>query len=64
MANTTQYINELEALIIDRLLPVYIEHQKSINASDPYAGINKRLIQDIKSHKKVAALLKPKEISS
>lgn len=52
-----RYTEELEQLIVNILLPVYYKHtQKSVLDTD--------LIKRITYKKKVAALLRPKEISS
>lgn len=58
------YVQELEHLILDTLLPSYLIVQKSRGVLDPYQGMNKKLISQIKAKKKVAALLRPKEIQS
>lgn len=58
------YVQELEHLILETLLPVYTNYQARMGATDRYAGINPKLIEQIKRKKQIPALLKPKEISS
>lgn len=58
------YVQELEHLILDKLLPVYANYQVRQGASDRYEGINPKLIELIKQKKQVPALLKAKEIST
>lgn len=58
------YTRELEHLILDTLLPVYIKNQKAKGVLNPYQGINEQLISQIIAKKKLPSLLRPKEISS
>lgn len=55
------YTQELEHLILDTLLPAYIQRQKSLGSLNPYQGLNERLLDQIKAKKKLPALLRPKE---
>lgn len=55
------YTQELEHLVLDTLLPVYAKQQKSKGVIDPYQGLNKHLLAQIKSKKTLPALLRPKE---
>lgn len=55
------YQSELEALIIDTLLPAYIKSEKAKGNKDPLRDINKKLIDQIKQAKKLPALLRPYE---
>lgn len=55
------YVTELELLILDVLLPVYEKHNKAKGLQDPLAGISPRLLAQIKSVKKLPALLRPPE---
>jgi hypothetical protein len=55
------YTQELEHLILDTLLPTYVKHQKSIGVINPYQGLNQQLLAQVKSKKKLPALLRPKE---
>lgn len=51
------YINELERLIADVLLPAYIEHSRLTGKKDALKGINAELIAAVKRKRKVCALL-------
>ena len=53
------YVTELELLILDRLLPIYIKYYEDRKVSNPLQGINEDLIKRIKSAKKLPALLQP-----
>lgn len=55
------YVQELEHLILDTLLPVYITSLRAKGVMNPYQGMNEQLISKIRAKKKVAALLRPKE---
>lgn len=55
------YVTELELLILDVLLPVYEKHNKTAGLQDPLQGISPRLLDQIKSKKKLPALLRPPE---
>ena len=54
------YVKELELLILDTLLPVYEKHLKQKGVIDPLKGINPDLLAQIKSKKKLPALLREK----
>ena len=54
------YVKELELLILETLLPVYEKHQKQKCIIDPLKGINPDLLAQIKSKKKLPALLREK----
>lgn len=54
------YVKELELLILDKLLPVYEKYEKSIGNPEPLKGINAGLLAQIKSKKKLPALLREK----
>ena len=55
------YTKELETLILDTLLPAYEREQKRKGIKNPLCEINKDLLDQVKSKKKLAALLRPKE---
>ena len=55
------YQKELETLILDRLLPVYIKAEKAKGNMNPLKDINLALLSEIKKHKVLPALLRPKE---
>lgn len=55
------YTQELEHLVLDTLLPAYVKRQKSLGVINPYQGLNEQLLAQIKSKKKLPALLRPKE---
>ena len=61
MTLSFSYQKELETLIIDTLLPVYIKTEKAKGVIDPLKGINEELLSQIKKAKVLPALLKPKE---
>lgn len=61
MTLSCNYTRELELLILDTLLPVYVESRKAQGFENPHDGINPRLLEQIKSVKPIAALLRPKE---
>jgi hypothetical protein len=52
------YVKELELLILDKLLPAYEKYEKSIGNREPLKGINPGLLAQIKSQKKLPALLR------
>lgn len=58
------YLNELEHLVIDTLLPVYEKYQKSKGVIDPLKDINPQLLREIKAKKQVCALLRTYEKST
>jgi hypothetical protein len=55
------YEKELETLILDTLLPVYIKYQKAKGIKFPLEGLNERLLRQVKIDKRVPALLRAKE---
>lgn len=55
------YVKQLELLIIDTLLPVYIKYQKSVGNTKPLRDINPDLLDQVKQAKKLPALLRPYE---
>ena len=61
MTLSFSYQKELETLILDTLLPVYIKAEKAKGVIDPLKGINKELLSQIKRAKVLPALFKPKE---
>jgi hypothetical protein len=61
MSLNFSYVNELETLITDTLLPVYANYQARMGSKDRYYGINPELLKLIKVKKKLPALLLPKE---
>lgn len=58
------YLNELEYLVIDTLLPVYEKYQKSKGVIYPLKDINPQLLREIKTKKQVCALLRTYEKST
>jgi hypothetical protein len=58
----TVYEQELELLILDKLLPGYLSWQKVRGIINPYQGINENLLKQIRLKKRLPALLRPKEI--
>lgn len=61
MNSSHTYVKELELLILDQLLPVYEKYQKTAGAVNPLQGINPELLKQIKTKKKLPALLKAPE---
>lgn len=55
------YTSELENLILHTLLPVYEKYEISRGSKNPLAGINDRLLQQIKAKRQIPALLKKKQ---
>lgn len=55
------YVQELEHLILDTLLPSYVKQQKSKGSTNPYQGMNEDLLKQIQKKKKLPALFRPKE---
>ena len=47
--------------ILETLLPTYEKYQKSIGINNPLTNINPDLLKQIKSKKKLPALLRAKE---
>lgn len=54
------YVKELELLILDTLLPAYEKQQISIGNKEPLKGINPEILAQVKSKKKLPALLRKK----
>jgi len=54
------YVKELELLILDTLLPAYEKYQNSIGNKEPLKGINPEILAQVKSKKKLPALLRKK----
>lgn len=52
-----EYVQELERLIIDTLLPAYIEHARLSGKKDPLKGINADLLYAMKKKRKIPVLL-------
>lgn len=61
MNSSHTYVKELEFLILDKLLPVYEKYQKQVGAINPLQDINPELIKQIKTKKKLPALLRAQE---
>ena len=59
---TRNYVQELERLVVEELLPVYERWHKEHNLVVNNAKLPKDLIQTVKRKKSVAALLKPPQI--
>lgn len=51
------YINELEKLITEELLPVYLEHYRLLGRPAPTKKINAKLINAMRAKRKVCRLL-------
>lgn len=60
MNTSYTYVKELELLILDTLLPAYEKYEKSLGNKEPLKGINASLLAQIKSKKKLPALLREK----
>lgn len=56
------YERELEALIVDTLLPAYIEYCRIMGRPNPTRDINSKLLQAMKSRKRLPYLLEKQEI--
>ena len=52
-----QYCKELERLIIDVLLPVYVEHARLLGRKDALKEINQDLIMAMKKRRQLPILL-------
>lgn len=52
-----EYCAELEALIIDVLLPVYLEHARLTGKKDALKNINADLLAAVRKKRKVPAIL-------
>ena len=65
MKHTTEYIQGLEELITDRLLPVYYSYYREKGLTIPKPDINKELTALMRNNKcKLPRLFLPKEIHS
>ena len=60
MTFSHSYVKELELLILDVLLPVYEKQQLSLGIQEPLKSINPDLLAQIKSKKRLPALLREK----
>lgn len=58
MSLSHSYVKELEHLILDTLLPAYIELQKSKGVQEPLKGINKSILSQIRAKRELPALLR------
>ena len=61
MTLSYSYQRELESLILDTLLPVYVKTLKAQGVKEPLYGINPELLKQVKKAKVLPALLRPKE---
>ena len=59
---TRNYVLELEELILGELLPVYERYHREKGIKPRFGHIHPDLIRDIKTKKKLPALLRPKEM--
>ena len=53
----SEYEQQLEKIITDVLLPVYIEHYRLLGRPSPINEINSKLLDALKCRKKVAYIL-------
>ncbi len=60
MSTQPNYTAELEALILDVLLPVYEQHCKQRGIESLRSEINPELLKQLRKKKTVARLLQPK----
>jgi hypothetical protein len=60
MSTQPNYTAELEALILDVLLPVYEQHCKARGIESLRSEINPELLKQLRKKKTVARLLQPK----
>lgn len=58
------YVKQLEDLICDVLIPVYMQHHRELGNAHPGAEILKKMIKMQKSRREVPALLKRPEKST
>lgn len=58
------YVEELEELIIETLLPSYEKYWRAKGIPNPLQGINTELLKKMKIAKRLPALLRPKEIET
>lgn len=61
MSLSHSYTKELEALILDTLLPVYEKYHKSKGNLTPMRDFNPELLKQIRKRETLPALLRPKE---
>lgn len=54
------YVRELELLILDTLLPVYIKYQKAHGDPKPLRQVHPDLLRQIKTKTRLPALLREK----
>lgn len=59
---TRNYVQELEQLVLNELLPVYERWHREHNLPINNSKLPTALIQSVKQKKSVAALLKPPQI--
>lgn len=52
-----EYCNELEKLIMDTLLPAYLEHARLTGKKDALRGINAELLEAVRKKRKIPYLL-------
>lgn len=52
-----EYVKELEELIANVLLPVYIEHYRLLGRPNPTKDINQNLLQIMRKKRKIPVLL-------
>lgn len=52
-----EYIRELEELIADVLVPVYVEHYRLLGRPNPINEINSKLLHAMSTRKKIPVLL-------
>lgn len=52
-----EYVQELEELIANTLLPAYIEHYRLMGRNNPTQDINQKLLQAMRKKRKIPVLL-------
>lgn len=60
MSTQTNYTAELEALILDVLLPVYEQHCRQRGIASLKSEINPELLKQLRKKKTIARLFQPK----
>jgi len=60
MISSLSYTQELENLILNTLLPIYEKYQIANGVINPLIGINPKLLNQVKSKKKLPRLLMKK----
>jgi hypothetical protein len=60
MSNNTTYTAELEALILDVLLPVYEQHCRQRGIASLRSEINPELLKQLRKKKTIPRLFQPK----